>query len=63
MESKNILEKIIGDEVSIFVYPEGKSDDDLYKICKNGRYEYGLSIKHKSNNPFCIGRVNVRNYQ
>ena len=62
IESKNILEKIIGDEVSIFVYPEGKSDDDLYKICKNGRYEYGLSIKHKSNNPFCIGRKDAKNY-
>ena len=62
MESKNILEKIINDKISIFVYPEGNSDDDLYKFCKNHKYEYSLSIKGKRNNHFCIGRKDVKNY-
>ncbi|MGX3043603.1 polysaccharide deacetylase family protein [Helicobacter sp. T3_23-1056] len=62
MESKNILEKIINDKISIFVYPEGKSDNDLYKFCKNHGYEYCLSIKGELNNRFRIGRKDVKNY-
>lgn len=62
VESKNILEKIINDKISIFVYPEGKSDNDLQEFCINYKYDYCLSIVNKKYNNFCIGRKNVKNY-
>ena len=62
IESKNILEKIINDKISVFVYPEGKSDNDLYKFCEKHKYKYCLSIVNKKSNNFCIGRKDVKNY-
>lgn len=63
IESKNILEKIINDKVSIFVYPEGKSDSILHEFLSKSVYKYSLSISNKKYNNFCIGRVDIRNYQ
>lgn len=62
IESKNILEKIINDKIFVFVYPEGKSDNDLYKFCEKHKYKYCLSIVNKKSNNFCIGRKDVKNY-
>lgn len=62
LQSKNILENIINDKISIFVYPEGKSDKDLQEFCINHKYDYCLSIANKKYNNFCIGRKNVENH-
>jgi len=54
--SKKILEDIIGSEVEIMCYPEGKNNEKIRKITKDSGYKFGLSIDHEKDDPFCIGR-------
>lgn len=62
VESKKVLEEIVGDKIDTFVYPEGKSDDILYNFFSEYEYTYCLSISNRKNNNFCIGRNDVKNY-
>lgn len=59
IESKKILESIINEKINIFCYPEGKSDESVWNLCKKAAFSYALSINHKENNPFCIGRKDI----
>lgn len=58
-DSKKRLEKIVGSDVPIMCYPEGKNDDEIQKITKRAGYEYGLSITHSKRNKYSIGRYCV----
>lgn len=55
LESKHILEALIQQEVDIICYPEGKSDVILQDFCKQ-HFKFGLSLAHKKDNNYCIGR-------
>ena len=58
-QSKKILESLLGHEISVFCYPEGKSDSSLHHMCRDVGYSIGLSIRHENNEDFCVGRYCV----
>lgn len=54
--SKQVLENLTQEEVSIFCYPEGKNNQQTQDFCKNFGYKFALSIRAETNNLFCIPR-------
>ena len=56
LDSKKHLEKLCSKPIEVFCYPEGKNDEDVWQICKDSGYKFGLSINHAPNNPYKIGR-------
>jgi len=61
--SKRKLEQVTGREVHVFCYPEGKNNSAVQQYCREAGYDYGLSITHQPNNPYCIGRFCIMNHQ
>lgn len=55
-DSKKHLEKLCNKPIEVFCYPEGKNDEDVWQMCKDSGYKFGLSINHAPNNPYKIGR-------
>ena len=66
LDSKKHLEKLINKPIEVFCYPEGKNNEDIWQMCKDSGYKFGLSINHIPNNPYKIGRYcinrNIKNY-
>ena len=56
LDSKKHLEKLCNNPIEVFCYPEGKNDEDIWQMCKDSGYKFGLSINHAPNNPYKIGR-------
>ena len=56
INSKKHLEELCNKQIDVFCYPEGKNNEDIWQMCKNSGYKYGLSIAHEPNNPYKIGR-------
>ncbi len=59
LDSKKHLEKLCGKPIEVFCYPEGRNDEDVWQMCKDSGYNFGLSINHAPNNPYKIGRYCV----
>ena len=63
-ESKHILEGLLNHEISIFCYPEGKSNNQIHQYCRDSGYTFGLSIRNIQKNNYCVGRYCVnRHYE
>lgn len=54
-ESKRLLEQNIGDEISVFCYPEGKNNKELQEFCESSGFEFALSLSH-THATYGIGR-------
>ena len=59
LNSKKHLEKLCNKPIEVFCYPEGKNDQEVWQMCKDSGYKFGLSIIHAPNNPYKIGRYCV----
>ncbi|MCK4613819.1 MAG: polysaccharide deacetylase family protein, partial [Thermoplasmata archaeon] len=62
-QSKRILEELVGREIQIFSYPEGRCNPQIQQFCKDAGYVYSLSISHQQDNPYCIGRFCITNHR
>jgi len=60
--SKAELKRIIGLNVEIFGYPEGKNDKAVQKAIEKSGYKFGLSINHDEGNNFRIGRYCINRH-
>ncbi len=60
--SKAELKRIIGLNVEIFCYPEGKNDKAVQKAIEESGYKLGLSINHDEENNFSIGRYCINRH-
>jgi len=56
LESKLFLEKKLGRVIEIFCYPEGKNNEYTQTFVREAGFKYALSIRHDSDNNYCIGR-------
>jgi len=56
LDSKKHLEKLGIKPIDTFCYPEGKNNMDIWQMCKESGYKFGLAINHAPNNPYKIGR-------
>ena len=56
LNSKKHLEQLCNEPIEVFCYPEGKNDEDVWQMCRDSGYKFGLSINHSPNNPYKIGR-------
>ncbi len=54
--SKRVLEELVGEKIQIFCYPEGKCNLQIQQFCRDAGYDFGLSIVHQQDDPYCIGR-------
>ena len=66
IESKEILERLLGEHVIHFAYPNGDTDIRVSKLCQEGGYEYGYVtssglLKHNTL-PMNIPRIAVGGY-
>jgi len=57
LKSKQILESITKQKIDTFCYPEGKNNKQIQSFVKSAGYKYGLSIRHETNNNYCVGRI------